>query len=319
MKKFLGILFAFLVLAGCDDGDATVDSISFDDSNVAVCNNLVFKITENRAMILNFDNVAQAFVKDATLEGSPRQFTVGSDVEVTYRVYSGALSSTVFCSSPPPIDPAAILEWPAESGKVEITTTLVPTEPDPTTGQIGISTYRHSVVLKDLRLKKPDGTTQVFTEYLLGTYQTNPDNALSLVFDPEDVRLCPDTNLVYNAPNNGGKGLFIQNIDAALLDTSVLGTVKSAAITNVNNIVVYRLLEAAIPAGTNENYFCTGATSPATKEEWRAVSGTIEVVTIIEAGYYKHSIRIKNAWFRKGNSQFFYGPDRLYGELKIAI
>lgn len=319
MKKFLGILFAFLVLTGCDDGDATVDSVSFDDSNVALCNNLVFKITENRAMILDFDNVALAFVKDPTPEGTPRSFTVGTNVDVRYRVYSGALSATSLCSSPPPIDPAAILEWPAESGRVEITTVSVPTEPDPVTGQISIATYRYSIVLKDLRLKKPDGTTQVFTDYPLGTYQIGPDNALTLDFDPEDVRLCPDTNLVYNAQNNGGKGLFIQNIDVALLDPTVLGTVKSANISNTDNAVVYRLLESGIPASGNENYFCTGATSPATKEEWRAVSGTIEVVTIIEAGYYKHTIRIKNAWFRKGNSQFFYGPDRLYGELKIAI
>ncbi len=317
MKKFLGILFVFLVLAGCDDGDATVDAVSFDDSSVASCNNLVFKITENRAMILKFDNVAEAFINDPTPDGTPRAVAVGTGVDASYRVYSGALSAETICIAPAPIEPVAILEWPAESGTVQITTLLVPKPADPVTGQIGISKYRHTIVLKDLRLKKPDGTTQVFTDYPLGTYLTDPENNLPFGFDAEDVRLCPTTNTLYNAQTSGAEGLYVQNVDVSLLDTTVLNQPKTATLGQTNNVLVYRLLASSIPTGENENYFCSGSSSPAVKEEWRAVEGTIEVITTEEAGHFKHTIRLKNVRFKKGNSTFYYGNDMLYGELLV--
>ena len=45
------MILVFL-LHGCDDGDVTVDSITFDEVDAQSCELLVYKLTENQAMII---------------------------------------------------------------------------------------------------------------------------------------------------------------------------------------------------------------------------------------------------------------------------
>lgn len=321
MKKIFGLLFLVFIMNGCDDGDATVDAITFDDTNALNCGQLVYKITENRAMIIKFNSVAsiaEAFVNDPGV----RTKSVGTDASVIYRVYNGAVIPDALCATPPPIYPSAVLEWPASKGTIEVTTSSILSEPNPETGQTKINKYRHRIIFKGLELNKPDGSSQIYNEYVLGNFETNPTNTLPFSFEADQVKLCPSNTTLYNAQNSGAEGLYIQNLDPALLDTSVLNTPKTKIITDTENVLIYRLLAGSIPSGQNENYFCSGSDNPAVKEEWRGVGGAnglnaaIEVITTTNSGSgFLHTIRLKNVTFRKGNSTFFYGYDMLYGEL----
>ncbi|MFT3793178.1 hypothetical protein [Flavobacterium sp.] len=323
MKKFLGLLFLVFLLNGCDHGDASVEQITFDDSNIASCTNdqnLFFKITENRVMILRLGSGVnpQPFQNDP----GARTVNVGSGLSVSYRVYSGALNSQTLCSNPAPLTPVAILEWPAARGTMEIITTIIPKEPNPETGQIEIANYRHAVVLKNLELTKSDGTTQVLGDYPLGNYLTTPTD-LALDFEEADeLKICSSTNKVYNAQNIASEGLSIENISPALLDSSILNTPKTALVGSTENILIYRLFEGNIPAGENQNFFC-GNLVVGVREQWQGLngvvgsSGIIEVITTTTSNGFKHSFRLKNVTFKKkdNNSTFFYGIDMPIGEL----
>jgi hypothetical protein len=322
MKKFFGLLFLVFLLNGCDDGDVTVDSITFDEVDALTCNLLVYKITENQAMIIKLPENSNAFSNEPT-SGLPRIKTIGSDINVTYRIYSGTVTADAICASPPPIAPIATTEWIATAGTVEITTIPVYAEADPETGQQKISKYRHAIVFRNIKFAKPDGTDQSYDPYVFGNFYTNPTYTLPLDFDPTEVALCPSTNTLYNAKNGGKEGLYIQNFDASLLSTD-LG-VKTANIGQTNNKVIYRYFIGTLASGANEDYFCSAntlATPPGTAEEWLAADGNgtngiIEVTTTSFGSGVKHTIRLKGVTFRRGNSTFYYGNDMPYGELTV--
>jgi len=324
MKKFLGLLFLVCLLNGCDDGDATVDAITFNEVDAKSCNLLVYKVTENQAMIIKLPQNTNAFLNDPTPTGQPRVKSIGVDINVTFRTYSGPITDDVICASPPPISPIATTEWIATAGTVEITTSAVYTDPDTETGQQKITRYRHAVVFKNIKFAKPDGTDQSYSDYNFGNFFTNPTNTLPLNFDPQEVALCPATNTIYNAKNGGKEGLFIKNFDPALLSTANLGVPKTANITQDANRVNYRYFSTTLASGGNEAYFCSPSTTlttpPATAEDWIALdgdgtNGVIEVTTSTFGSGYVHTIRLKGVTFRKANSLFYYGNDILIGEL----
>lgn len=319
MKKILGLLFLILLVNSCDDGDATVQNITFDETNAQTCSvageplELIYRITENRVMILKITNTNNdLFNNDQTLEGAPRIRPIQEVANVTYREYNGALNQAVFCSSPPPITPIATLEWQATEGTIEVNTTAVLTAPDPTTGATTIDKYRHRIVFKNLKFIKPDGTTQSYPEYVFGNLETEPDHGLPFQFEPADAANCPSTNTIYNAQNSGAEGLYIQNYSTDFLNTTNLDVARIFNISDTQNTLIYRLLSSSIEANGNENYFCNGSAAPAILEEWRAVSGTIEVTSTSVSPNLSHTIRLKNVTFRRGNSTFYYGDDILY-------
>lgn len=321
MKKWFGLLALVLTMSACDDGDAVVDTVTFNESAVEACGNLVYKITDNQALIITLPETNTLFTNDQTLPGVPRTLAIGGTTSVVYRVYSGAVTSNLFCITPPPINPVATLEWTATAGTIEVNTIAVYGTPDAVTGQTKIANYRHTVTIRGLKFAKPDGTDQNYTEYVVGNRLSSPDNNLPFSFEDNPLQLCTNTNTIYNALNSGAEGLSLENVDAALLDTSVLNTPKTALIGTDNNKLIYRLLEGSVPADGNANYYCNGGTTPIVKELWNAetgvtgVSGIIEVVTVAQGNNFQHTIRLKAVTFRKGNSTFYYGNDMLYGVL----
>ena len=164
---------------------------------------------------------------------------------------------------------------------------------------------------------------QIYDEFFFGDYFSAATN-LPLDFNSENVRLCPSGTTLYNTAGGGIAGMFIQNLDPALLSTAVLNTPKQSLITSATNKLSYRLLTTAIQSGTFDDYFCP-ATIPATpeiNEEWLAddgvasVSGIIEVVTTTNGpNAFLHTIHLKGVIFRKGNSTFYYGNDIIFGQL----
>lgn len=325
MKKFLGVLVLVFLLNSCDDGDVTVDPVTFDEVEAENCGQLVYKLTENRAIIIKLpegtENITDIFVNDLN-ETTPRALTIGNNANVIYRIYNGTVTDAALCSSPPPVSPVATEEWLATAGTILFVTTPVYTAPDTETGATKITRYRHSIVFRDIKFAKPDGTDQNYSEFNFGNFFTNP-LPLPFNFNSAEVKLCPTTNTLYKALNSGKEGLFIKNLSPSLLATTNLGVPKTALISTTENALIYRLFIDPIPSDGNENYFCNGTntTPPATQEQWNGlpgvadVSGIIEVTTTTNGSGFLHTIKLKGVTFKRGNTTFYYGNDMLYGEL----
>lgn len=322
MKKYLGFLFLILLLNGCDDGDVTVEAINFDDVTATICSDVIYKIKGNQALFIKIP-IEEAFKNEITPVGSPRFFAIGSTVQVRYRSYSGNVTSQNICPNViQPIAPIATTEWVATDGTIEITTTAIMSAPDPATGATKVEKYNHNIVFRPITFAKPVGQ-QRYEEFVFGDYVTDA-TTLPLTFPKENAHLCPSGTTIYNAVNGAQEGMFIQNLDPALLSTANLTVPKTGLISSTTNKLTYRLFTVALPLDSNDSYFCN-ANFPAdanVAEEWLAddgvsgVSGVIEVVTTTNTSTtYLHTIHLKGVTFRKGQSTFYYGNDIIWGEL----
>ena len=322
MKKYFGLFFLMLLLNGCDDGDVKVEEINFDSVTASSCGDIVYKVSGNEVLFLKIP-IADAFINEVTPAGSPRTFDIGGTVSVRYRGYNGNVTADNICPDViQPISPVATVEWIATAGKVEITTTPVMSLPDATTGATRLTGFNHDIVFRNIVFEKPTGR-QIYDEFIFGNFTTTAIT-LPLDFDPASVHLCPSGTTLYNVAGGGIAGMFIQNLDPALLSTSILNTPKQSLISTTANKLSYRLLTTAIPSGTYDDYFCptTIPATPEINEEWLAdegvtdVSGIIEVVTITDGtNAHLHTIHLKGVTFRKGNNTFYYGNDIIFGQL----
>ncbi len=324
MKKFLGLLLVVLALNGCDDGDIKVEAIDFDTVNTSSCGEVIYKIRDNEALFIKVPTALDAFANEVTPQGSPRTFAIGNEVIVRYRGYNGAVTSDNLCPDViQPIFPVATIEWSGIGGNLEVVTTPVMSAPDATTGATKLVSYNHNITFKNIIFLKPTGR-QIYNEFIFGDYTTNATN-LPLQFAPNNIHLCPSGTTLYNAIDGGFEGMFIENLDPALLATDVLDTPKTRYISSTTNKLSYRLFQTALPTGGNDGYFCSSPlpATPAVVEEWLAdpganVSGIIEVTTTSNApGVFQHTIRLKGITFRKGGVSFYYGNDILWGNLII--
>lgn len=323
MKRILGLLVLILFLNGCDDGDLTIETINFDDVQAASCGDIIYKLNGNEALYIKIPNATEVFSNNVTPVGTPTPITIGGEVTVTYRAYNGTVTVANLCSTPAPISPIATEEWIATSGRIEIATIAVYSTPDATTGATKILKYIHNIVFKDIIFNKPSGV-QIYETFPFGEYQTDA-TTLSLDFDAEDLQICPSNQLLYNARNNGIEAIYIQNFDAALLDTTNLGVAKTGLISSTTNKLVYRLFLSSITT-SNQDYFC-GATLPDTpeiNEEWIAqngvtdVSGIIEVTTTTNGSGFSHTVVLKAVTFQKDNNTFYLGNSIVMGTLLTA-
>lgn len=326
MRKYLGLFLLLLFLNGCNDGDVTVESISFDQVNAQRCSStsdVIYKVKGNEALFLKIP-VAEAFLNEVTPVGSPRVFQIGGNVIVRYRSYSGNVTSESICPDVvQPIAPIATLEWIATAGTVEITTTAIQTTPDPITGATKPGGFNHNIVFRNIVFSKPVGQ-QIYTEFVFGDFATGA-TTLPLAFPKENVHLCPSGTTLYNAADGGSEGMFIQNLDPALLSTATLNVPKTGLISDTTNKLTYRLLSTALlPLGSNDAYYCSSPlpATPAVTEEWFAengvsgVSGIIEVTTTTNGpSSFLHTIHLKGVTFRKGEMTFYFGNDIIWGEL----
>ena len=320
MKKFFGILVLIFLLNGCDDGDLKIETIDFADVTANSCGETIYKLNGNEAIYIKLPSTLNAFPNDVTLTNTPRIIPITGNVSVTYRAYNGNVTSQNICSTPGPISPTATEEWIATSGNIEISTIALYTT-DTATGATKITKYIHNIVFKNIVFAKPSGN-QIYETYTFGEYTTTP-TSLPFNFNPDDLKLCATSQLLYNARTNGIEGIFIQNFDASLLSTDNIGVPKTGLISSTTNKLVYRLFSTALST-SNEDYFCSSTlpTSPSINEEWIAldgitdVSGRIEVTTTTNGpNLFQHTILLKAVTFQKGNNSFYYGDSILLGNL----
>lgn len=319
MKRVLCLLIFVLLLNGCDDGNLTLETISFENTVTQSCstNNLIYKLKEKEALLLEIPQTK--FVNEPTDPDNPISIDIdNSNYRVVYRFYNGTISSDNICNTIPPATPFVTDQWTATSGKIEIVTTAIKTT-SATDNSTRITGYNHNIVFKNITFTKNSGTPQVYETFPFGDFITT-STPLAFEFD-QVVEQCPTSKQIYNYVSS--EALTIDSIDPALIVNveTPLNTPRTGLISSTKNKLTYRLYSNGV---LTPNYFCGTSVPvlPSIKEEWNGVdgvagtSGIIEVTTIKNGtSAYKHTIVIKNATLKKGNSDFKLGDKYIYGEL----
>lgn len=317
MKRFLGVLACVFALNSCDDGNLTLETIDFEDATTQSCstNDIIYKLKEKEALLLEIPK--SSFVNESTDPAAPTLIDINnSSYRVVYRFYNGTVAADNICNTIPPALPNVTDQWTATSGKIQIITTAVKTT-NATENSTRITGYNHNIVFKNITFAKTNGT-QVYETFPFGNYVT-PSTPLPFGFD-KVVDQCPTSKQIYN--HTSGESITIDNIDPSLIvnTETPLNTPRTGLIGSVNNKLTYRLYSNGI---LTPSYFCTTTVPvlPSISEEWNAVNGVAGVSGIIEVTTtksgttaYKHTIVIKNATLKKGNSDFRLGDSYIYGE-----
>ncbi|HEY6144599.1 MAG TPA: hypothetical protein VIV55_14400 [Flavobacterium sp.] len=319
MKRVISLLVLALFLNGCDDGDLTMENINFDDiTTIQSCttNDILYKLKEKESLLLEMPE--SEFVNDPTVPGEPILLDINNSTHrVIYRFYDGAVSSNNICNTIPPAIPVVTDQWTGTSGKIQIITTAIKTT-NSTDNSTRITGYNHNITFKNITFARTSGN-QVYETFAFGDYIT-PATSLPFGFD-QLVEQCPTSKQLYNYTSS--ETLTIDDIDPALIvnTETPLNTPRTSLISSLQNKLTYRLYSNGI---LTPSYFCTTPTPilPTIKEEWNGVngvegiSGIIEVTTIKSGtSGYKHTIVIRNATLKKGNSEFKLGDNYIYGEI----
>lgn len=124
---------------------------------------LLYNRTSNEG--LTIENIDPALIVNMeTPLNKPRTAAIGSiNNRLTYRLFSGLLTDDYFCSATVPALPATIEKWDAVSGGIiEVTTT-----------KNGTTAYKHTIVLKNVVLKKGNSDFKLGDSFPYGDLTTS--------------------------------------------------------------------------------------------------------------------------------------------------
>lgn len=332
MKRISTVLFFAFLLNGCDDGDLIFDELDFDDVNVARCSdiannvpsNILYKLNDTEALILQIDNLETALPDAPTPQGVPVSINIdGANVRVVYRLYSANAGVDNICESIQPPTPVVTEEWNATAGTINITTTAI-VQANTAAGYEGgevIDKLRHGIVLKNVTFQTPNNQI-IYETFAFGNYDVEFDApSLSIggtpaLCDLDDTAYAYDLLYRFNATT----ALTI-NIDPALLDVSVLNTPKTGVISGEMNRVTYNRFEnvdlSAMPDFCATYLGLTPAATWTSVDGEAGLSGIVEVTTTTFGSGFQHTIRLKNVRMQNagGTLSFKIADDLLYGEL----
>lgn len=316
MKRIVGLLVLLLLLNGCDDGNLVLETINFEDAITQSCstNNILYKLKKKEALLLEIPT--SSFTNEPTEIGTPTEITIGGSNRVVYRFYNGTVAANNICETIPPATPSVTDQWTATGGTIQIITTAIKTT-NTTDNSTRISGYNHNIVFKNITFTKANGT-QVYETFPFGDYVTTT-TSLPFGFDETTERCTANTpNLLYNY--SGSEALTL-DIDPSLIDNTVtpLNSPRTGILGTTTNKLTYRLYAGLIPT----SYFCNTSipTTPDISQEWNAIagvsgiSGIVEVTTTTNGTGFKHTIVLKKATLKKGNSDFSLGDSYIYGDL----
>lgn len=310
MKRILSLLVFTLLLNGCDDGNLTQENISFDAVSVQKCttNLLLYKLKADEALIFEANGIT--FPTEIT----KKEFNISESNRVIYRFYNNAVTSATICESIPPASPIVTEQWTATGGKIIINSTAIKIV-NTADNSSKITGYNHNITFKNITFSKQNGT-QVYETFIFGDYIVNT-TALPFAFT-KVLKQCSNTKQLYD--KNSSEALIL-DIDPSLIvnEATPLTTPRTGLITDTKNKLTYKLFAGLL----TDDYFCktTFPTTPAVAEEWIAVagvantSGIIEVTTTVFGNAFKHTVLIKKAKMKKGNTDFLLGDNYIYGEL----
>ena len=150
MKKVFSLVFLSIFLS-CDDGNLLIETVDFDSIEIigsceevsATTANVLFKINVDEALILA---LPAGMLKNEIIT-EDIESAIPSASQLTYRIFTGDVSTNYFCDDLPPVSPTVSEEITAEDGSVLITTT--------TEDSI---TFEHSIRLINISFVTEDGS-----------------------------------------------------------------------------------------------------------------------------------------------------------------
>ncbi|GIZ10460.1 hypothetical protein [Flavobacterium sp. UMI-01] len=147
------------------DYTTTTTSLPFNFEKILTkCSNsnVIYDFKSFEAILLDIDPTL--IVNEATPANTPRTGLIGTTTnKLTYRYFSGLLSSAYFCNATTPTTPALSEEWNGvagvtnTSGIIEVTTTTN-----------GPNSFKHTITLRKVSLKKGNSSFTLGDNYILG-------------------------------------------------------------------------------------------------------------------------------------------------------
>jgi hypothetical protein len=313
MKQILGIIGLLLIINACDDGNLKADTIDFSTIAIQKCTNkdILYKVKDAQMLLLAIPDAT--FSADETPENTPIEVPINATNQVLFRQYDAAASANNICPTITAASPNLVEEWTAVSGIIQITSTAIKTT-NTTTNATRITGYKYYIVFKNITFQKPNGT-QVYESFVFGNY-TKSFSPLAFNFDDQvEKSSCVNDNRIFNF--SGSESLILDVTDFSTLFENAVTTSPRTALIDANHKFTYRLYTGTI---TN-TYFCTLPipSTPTISQQWSAsdgvagISGIIEVSTTTLANGFQHTIHIKKAVLKQGNSTFDLGDDYLFG------
>jgi len=172
MKKILAALIFTLIFYSCDDGDITVTSFEFEDSNLKLC-----EIGEKKVLwVVKNQDVFESMsleLKDDALRNNLEERILTTDVggdpieielnentgnRLVYRIYDSEITGNeYFCQAVPPASPRVKEEYVSGGGTVIITTVFNDLAPDADADGDGISNMDEGIDLEGNNHLDTDG------------------------------------------------------------------------------------------------------------------------------------------------------------------
>lgn len=289
-----------MLLLSCDDGELAIDTIDFDsitlvqscDGVSASTANLLFKITGTEALILELPSgLLQNRVTTAAIR---TELSATSATQLTYRIFTDAVSSSYFCATVPPISPTVTEEVAAQAGAVIISTTTEDSE-----------TYTHLIELSGISFITSDGSriTDLQIDDFGTVTTTVPDDDLPTsmidIDDFETLETCgPVTataaNVLFNI--NGAQALILE-LPGELLSNEVTTMARQSDISATS---ATRLIFRAFTGVVSSDYFCDEIPpiAPTVTEEIIANAGRVRVsTTTTDSQTFSHLIELDSVSF----------------------
>jgi hypothetical protein len=137
------------------------------DQTVEQCSSSkqIYNHTSSEALLLDVDPAL--IVNAATPLNTPRTGLIGATVnKLTYRLFSGLLTSSYFCTTPLPATPAVSEEWIAVSGVSNVSGII-----EVTTTTLG-NGFKHVIVLKNVTMQKGTNDFKLGDSFIFGELLT---------------------------------------------------------------------------------------------------------------------------------------------------
>lgn len=313
MKK---IFYCFLItLFSCNDGELSIETFNFGNAVPTTCNPdqpgfFIYKTNGNEVITLKINENAFLNAKKEA-----QTYSIPSEVQIVYRIYSNPISSDFLCTSPPPTSPVVTEEWKALSGFVTISSTTIGTE-NTTENSSRFTGLNHEINIRDLNFRKPDGSQQLFRTYNFGAYK-NSFTAFPETFGlDETFGFCIDGNQVAKLSKTTGKQSLVLEAPSLFTTTTTATPITTETAINNNNIKLnyYLFKENASAAG-----ICANST-PTLLQNWVAdLNGIIRVLkepvlnSNNEIIKYKFTVTLINVNFTRNGFTFKAGATYNFG------
>lgn len=138
------------------------------DKTIEKCSssNLIYNYTTSEALTLDID--PNLIINEVTAVNTPRTGVIGTSKNILkYRLFSGLLTSDYFCATTTPATPTISQQWDAVAGISGINGII-----EVTTTTDGPNTFKHTIVLKKVTLKKGNSDFLLGDNYLYGDLLT---------------------------------------------------------------------------------------------------------------------------------------------------